>query len=140
VGTAWPPNRYRPAAVTDSGLSLIAYFVVAFVIVSPFAVVVVRRVLRERRAQRPTLDPDDGGLPSARTEDLATVFEAIESGRAGEENEFEVVVAERPTVDGLPADPAVVDALLIDAITRSGLRIVTDEPRDDGRIITLRRR
>jgi hypothetical protein len=140
VGTAGPPNRYRPPAVTDSGLSLIAYFVVAFVIVSPFAVVVVRRVLRERREQRPQVDPTDAGLPSRRADDLATVFEAIEAGRAGDEHEFEVVVATRPTVDGLPADAAVVDALLIDAITRSGLQIVSDEAGEDGRILTLRRR
>jgi hypothetical protein len=140
VGTGRLPNRYRPPTVTDAGLSLIAYFAIAFVIVSPFAVVVVRRVLRERRARRPELEPSDAPAASRRRDDLAAVFEAIEAGRAGDEDEFEVMVASRPLVDGLPTDPAVVDSLLTDAITRSGLRIVTDESGSDGRVLTLRRR
>jgi hypothetical protein len=126
--------------VTDQGLSLIAYFLVAFVIVSPFAIVVVRRVLRERRERRPDLEPTDAGPESRGPDDLATVFEAIDAGGAGDAKEFEVRVAGRPLVDGMVADPAVVDALLRDAIARSGLQIVTDEAGADGRILTLRRR
>lgn len=126
--------------MTDSGLSLIAYFVVAFVIVSPFAFVVVRRVIRERQARRPDLGPTEEAPDERSADDLATVFEAIDAGGAGDDEEFEVTVASRPLIDGMAADPAVVDALLMDAITRSGLRIVTDEAGADGRILTLRRR
>jgi hypothetical protein len=140
VGNGWPPNRYRPPAVSDSGLSLIAYFAVALVIVSPFAVIVVRRVLRDRRDRRPDPDPARPDDIPPRPDDLSAAFEAIEAGRAGGDEEFEVAVASRPLVDGVPAEPAVVDALLTDAITRSGLRIVAEEPAADGRILTLRRR
>jgi hypothetical protein len=130
--------------VTDQGLSLIAYFLVAFVIVSPFAYVVVRRVLRDRRESRADLEADAGaesnGAASRHADDLATVFEAIDAGGASEADEFEVTVAGRPLVDGMAADPAVVDALLRDAITRSGLRIVTDTAGANGRVLTLRRR
>lgn len=140
MGTGRPPNRYRPPAVSDSGLSLIAYFAVAFVLVSPFAFVVVRRVLRDRRSRRPDLHPAETRAAAHRPEDLATAFEAIEAGRASGEEQFEVTIASRPLVDGLPAQPAVVDALLSDAITRSGLLIVADEAGADGRILTLRRR
>jgi hypothetical protein len=126
--------------VTDSGLSLIAYFVVAFVIVSPFAVVVVRRVLRERRARHPDLDPIDARGEPRSPDDLASVFEAIDAAGAGDEDEIEVTVAGRPLIDGVSAEPAVVDALLRDAITRSGLRIVDDRTDADGRVLTLRRR
>jgi hypothetical protein len=140
VRTGRPPNHYRPPAVTDAGLSLIAYFAIALVIVSPFGVVVARRVLRERRARRPDLAPNGAPAAAHEPDDLAMVFEAIEAGRAGDRDQFEVTVATHPLVDGLPAEPAVVDALLIDAVTRSGLRIVAEEAGAEGRILTLGRR
>jgi len=71
-------------------------------------------------------------------DDLVAVIDAIEAGRSARDEEFEVRVAARPRLNGRPADAITVDALVQDALRRSGVIVVADETSPDGRVLTCR--
>jgi hypothetical protein len=121
------------AATTSSQLgSMFVFFLIALAIVSPFGYRRIRAVRRERRAFLGLDQPDEphdapvSGTPSRAVDDLANVVDAI--AVAGAELAREpggtriVDVPIHPLVEGRPSSPAVVDALLSDAVRRSGLR------------------
>lgn len=138
------------AAESSRISSMFVFFFIALLIVSPFGYKRVSAVLRERRmAALPASDDGESGPPTSRAEhperpadDLANVIAAIataghELTGAPDEDRL-VALPAQPLVEGRPASPAVVSALIDDAVRRSGLTadIVVD---DNGqRVVHLR--
>ena len=131
--------------------SMFVFFFVALLIVSPFGYRQMRATLRLRRerlgradpaAGAPT-DPGDAGDRADPT-DLAHVIAAIAAAGADLAHERDgarsVAVPPAPTVEGRPADDAVVRVLLDDAIRRGGLVARTEPTADGGHELTLTRR
>ena len=134
-------------AVEDSRISsMFVSFFIALLIVSPFGYRRIKATLAERRELLGRVDPDAGPTESGATtgadpDDLATVFDAIAvaaSELSGEPDGHRVVdVPTSPTVEGRPADPALVDALLDDAVRRIGLVAERSTRPDGGRRLRL---
>jgi len=144
-----PPVGSRPvlgAMATVEGDrigSMFLFFLIALVIVSPFGYRRIRAVLRERRAlvapsggteARASDDPargDAGG--GLHPDDVATVVREIDTAAAelvaDPAGSRTIDVPDEPLMGGRPAPGAVVEALLADAVRRSGLR---SEWIDDG--------
>jgi hypothetical protein len=122
--------------------SMVWLFLIALVIVAPYALVRVRRVLRDRDETRPPATPaveptdasTDGGAHDLEGVLLA-LDEAVEAGPA----EFELVVPAEPTVGGRPASPELVAAVLSDAARRAGLDAVEVVATDGGHRWRFRR-
>lgn len=120
-------------AVEDGRISsMFAFFFIALLIVSPFGYKRMKVLMAERRELLGRTVPEtnpDGTEPVAEAtsdpDDLAAVIDAV--GVAARElaedpaghRVVELPIA--PTVEGRPADAAVVNALLDDAVRRSGL-------------------
>ena len=114
---------------------------IALVIVSPYAVVKIRQV-RARRAAAAALavpapdSPTDDESARPRLED---VIEAISALGTDGDGRSTVLVPRDATVDGDPVPAAVADALVRDALARSGL-VATDElDTADGRLLECAR-
>lgn len=121
--------------------SMVTFFLIALVLVSPFGFRLYRRTVRERRALEAgdpltggdgDADGDAGDEPLIDRADLGLVVAAITAAGAdlGPGEAVELVVAGDSTLDGRPAPIAVVDAVLFDAARRSGL--VASWLPDDG--------
>jgi hypothetical protein len=139
VGVEAPVSRYRPAAMSDSGVAMIVSFAVAALVVAPFGYIVVRRVLQERRTLRLDVAPAEAPNADPSADDIGRVVAAIDDGATQGVDPFEVVLPRSVSLDGRPAPAALVDAIVGDAVRRSGLRIVRDEPGPDGRVLVLER-
>ncbi|HKY17110.1 MAG TPA: hypothetical protein VJM33_19435 [Microthrixaceae bacterium] len=132
--------------------SMAVYFLLAVVIVAPYAVVRVRRVLRDRRGRQAAGDgTDPGGAPSTAAassaadassepaDPLAAAVATIDAASdAGDE-----MVEVRVPIEGLigrrsvPADVA--DLLLGDALRRSGFVIEEERIENAERVLRCRR-
>ncbi len=127
------------AAEIQSG-TLARSLLIAAAIVTPYALYKVnqiRTMRRGREAAEATSDPDPmvGGGP--RLEDVvATIGELAADSSL---DSATVVVPDGVTVDGDVAPPELVDALVRDALRRSGLVATAELDSPAGRVIEVRR-
>ncbi len=133
--------------------SMALYFLVAMVVVGPYAVVRVRRIFREKAERAALLRPVDEVSPeqaeataaaeatarSKAEDDLGGAIDAIEAGRDGRDEQFEVRIPTHPRINGRPADPATAEVLVQDALRRSGIVVISEDSSPDGRVLTCRR-
>jgi hypothetical protein len=109
-------------------------FLIAAVVVAPFAFVTVRRILRERRDaaghatghdEANAAADGDGAEDPASSRDARQVVAAIraEALAHGPGEPFEVAVPADTTVGGRPADPGLVARLVADDLRRSGVEV-----------------
>ena len=100
-------------------------FLIAAVLVSPFALVKGRRILSDRRSRLAALAPPEPEAPVPDPSDLATVIAAITAGASslvpGET--FEVLVPAEPTLDGRVADALIASSIIEDAMSRSRVEV-----------------
>ena len=112
--------------------------VIALVVVAPFWFVLRRRM---RRADEPTEVP--GSSPEGAAPALEDLVERISELAAGAEvagGSVTVLVPRGLTIDGDPAPGPVVDAIVRDAIARSGLVPTAELDTAEGRMIECRPR
>lgn len=119
--------------------TLVRSLVIAAVIVSPYAVYKVRQVRNLRRTGQaaPSAEVADPGGAGPRLEDVIAEIDAIGSGETAGTT---VTVPTGVTVDGDVAPAAVVDALVRDALRRSGLVSTAELDSAAGRVLEVRRR
>lgn len=136
-----PPAASGLLAASDTGV-LMRSFVLAVVLVSPFALrqwwkVRTARLEAEARTEAAAPAPEPGPT-LARLEDVIDRVTEL-----GHETVTDAVVAlEVPTpvtIDGVPAPAELVDALLADALRRSGFEQVGVAGDEGGRVMTCRR-
>jgi hypothetical protein len=115
---------------------LVRSFVIAAVVLFPVWLYVRRRVLGDRRTPPP--EEPGGTAPSGpRLEDvIAAVPAAADDARLA--GSTTLTVPHGVTIDGTAADPATVDALVRDALRRSGLVAVAEVDSPAGRTLELR--
>jgi hypothetical protein len=108
--------------------TLVGSFLVALVIVSPFAYRQVRKVQRNRaRLVAPPTGPIEADdTTQAEDTDLVGVAARIATDAASREPgvDFWVSVPSVATLGGRPADRAIVESILADGLRRDGIRIV----------------
>jgi len=129
-----PPDRLgRVGAIVlmaadDQVGTLVGCFVIALVIVSPFAHRQVRKVQRNRaRLVAPPTNPvETEEDPPADDADLVTVAARIAADAASSEPgmEFWVSVPADATLSGRPADRAIVESIVADGLRRDGIEII----------------
>jgi hypothetical protein len=115
--------------------SMVWLFLIALVIVAPYGLVRVRRVLRDRDEGRPPTPPDAEAIDATTrvgARDLETVLAALDGAVEAGSEEFELVVPAEPTVGGRQASPELVAALLGDAARRAGVEVVPAGPSGGG--------
>jgi hypothetical protein len=112
---------------TDNQIpTLVGSFVVAAVLVSPFAYRQVRKVRREReRLAPPPPEPATAAEPVEDT-DLATAMARIATDAAAHEPgvEFTVPIPVVATLGGRSADRAIVESIVADGLRRDGVEIL----------------
>jgi hypothetical protein len=115
--------------------TLLRSFLIALVVVAPYAVYTWRRVRARRRASGATPDRAEVAATTPDAPRLEDVIAAIDAIGAGPAAGGTVLVPLDATVDGRPVPPAVVDALVRDALARSGLVATAEVDVADGRRI-----
>lgn len=127
------------ALVADvQGSVLVRSFLIAIVLMAPVWVLVRRRVVRSHAPEPETVrEPDPDETP--RLEDVIADVARLAT-EARNEGSVTLTVPAELTVDGRPADPAVVDALVRDSLRRSGLAAVAEVDTPAGRTLELRPR
>jgi hypothetical protein len=117
-------------------------FLIAVVLVSPFAYVTFRRLRAERRAETghpvgaaTDLEQDDeAGNPDGERDARRVVADVRAAALAHEPGErFEVTIPADTTIGGRAADRALVVLLVVDDLRRSGIEV-----EDPGAATTLR--
>lgn len=112
--------------------TMLALFVVALLVVTPYAVIRIRQVLADRAARRPPVEGAAADRPEERPhDDLARVVEAIAAGARTAEP-FEVRVPATPVHEGRPVPAEVVQGVLADALRRSRVVVSERRPGADG--------
>jgi hypothetical protein len=110
--------------------TLVGFFLIAAVIVSPYGYWQVRKV-RRRRAQLAGIAglaaplPADEPTPET-SSDLAMAVADIAAGAAAQEPgaHFEVTLPVGATIGGRPAEAAIVETIVADGLRRDGIEIV----------------
>ena len=132
-------------ADAESGV-LVRSFLIALVVVAPFGWWQWRRV-RAKRLERaaeaaPADEPDVAATPGSETPSVeALVARISELGDETPSGEIDmIVVPSRMTMAGTPAEPAVADAIVRDALSRSGLDVVAEMDDGESRVLECRRR
>ena len=124
-------------AEVQSGV-LARSLVIALVIVSPFWFVLRRRM---RRDEQPAEAPDATSAPGAPAlEDLVEEIGRLADTTEDAASPVTITVPRGLTIDGDPAPDAVVDAIVRDAIARSGLVPTAELDTAEGRMIECRPR
>ena len=146
LGAAIPfPAASGPVAALlaredSQAVTLVRLFLIAVVVISPYWV---PKALRWRRARSATRAARRAAnLPAPKVPEpgsLAAVLAGFEAAVAEGTDEATLVVPPDVTIDGRPAPPEVADAVLRDAIARSGFRIVTDAASGTERRLVCRR-
>jgi len=111
-------------------------FLIALIILSPWWGRWVWRFVRDRRAAaraavlaaRAEAEASRPPEPDA----LAKVIDAIEDGAVGGAERFDVIIPAVPTVERRPAERAVVDAIVTDALRRSRVDVEREDVNGDG--------
>jgi hypothetical protein len=112
---------------------------IALVVVAPFGVVLWRRVRARAAAQEPPTVPIDAPALDHRPSLEALIEEISRLGdRADPTATVTVTVPHALTVDGSDAPPAVVDAIVRDALSRSGLAPTAELDTDTARVLECR--
>ena len=106
--------------------------VIALVVVAPFWFVLRRRMRRDEAPVDPPSEPAVGAAPAL--EDLIERIAAMADAADGH-GTATVEVPHGLTIDGDPAPDAVVDAIVRDAIARSGMVPTAELDTAEGRII-----
>ena len=105
---------------------------IAAVVVAPFAWVMRRRVMRRRAALAPDIAPPEPAAPTLE----AVIDEIHRMGETrGADARLTLRVPHGVTIDGDPAPPPVVDAIVRDALSRSGLVPTAELDTGDARVI-----
>ncbi len=101
-------------------------FGVAVLVVSPFALVQLRRIRRDRRARRPAAPVVEAGGTALAPEDLAGLVGRITelAGSAKEGETFEITLPAAPTLEGRGVPVELVEGILADAVRRSSLDVI----------------
>jgi hypothetical protein len=112
---------------------------IALVIVSPYGIYKVREVRAMRREREAASRPVEVAPSGPVRPDLETIIEQI-SGFAGRADSAPptITVPHDVTVGGGDPPPGLVDALVRDALRRSGLVATAELDTPDGRMIELR--
>jgi hypothetical protein len=123
-------------AEAESGV-LLRSFLIAAAVVAPFGWWQWRRVRASRRAAaaalaEPEPPPNSSTLPSLESV-VAEIAERARQLRSGEECTLEV--PHRLGIDGTEAEPALLDALVRDALRRDGLRLTAEVGAGDHRVL-----
>lgn len=127
------------AAEIQSG-TLMRSLLIAAVIVAPYALYKInqiRTLRRGREAAQATGDDDSTVGTGPRLEDVVATIDRLASDASLDS--ATVVVPEGVTVDGDLAAPELVDALVRDALRRSGLTATAEIDTPTGRVIEVRR-
>lgn len=118
--------------------TLIRSLLIALVVVAPYGVHKWRQVQALRRERLAASTPDDAPEhdappPAPRLEDVIATIDELGANPAG--GPATVLVPSDATVDGRPVAPAVLDALVRDALARSGLVATAEVDTPEGRRI-----
>ena len=107
--------------------TLLGCFLVALVIVSPFAYRQVRKVQRARAALTPIIPAGEETAPIARSSDLAAAVGRITADAAGHDpgDEFTVLLPPEATLGGRRADRSIVESIVADGLRRDGIEILS---------------
>ena len=142
-----------PIAPSDRYGSMALYFFIALIIMLPFAVRRLRRVLADRPAGQTAVgspverdDPLDGGgdATEAGLTDLESVVTSIRAGAArlrdrdDAPDDITIVVPRHALIDGREADESVTAMLVRDTVRRSGLEVIVDEAEGGQRRLRCR--
>jgi hypothetical protein len=112
---------------------------IALVIVAPFGVVLWRRLRARAAAQEPPAVPTDAPVFDDRPSLEALIDEISRLGdRADPTTTVTVTVPHALTVDGSDAPPPVVDAIVRDALSRSGLVSTAEFDTETARVLECR--
>ncbi len=127
------------AAEIQSG-TLVRSLLIAAVIVSPYALYKINQV-RSLRREREAAEASDENSTQDRGPRLEDVIARIgELGADDSSDSATVTVPHGVTVDGDVAPPGLVDALVRDALRRSGLVATAEVDTPTGRVIEVHRR
>jgi len=118
----------------DQAVTLLRLFVIAVLLLSPWWGSRLWRWWRARAAARRAVRAANSSaeIPTPPEGSLAAVLADLETRIASKQEVIEVSVPSGVTVGGHPADPLIVDAVLADAIRRSGLTVMEDHTTPDG--------
>ncbi len=125
--------------------TMVRLFLVAALIISPFAFSTVRRLRADRWARRSPGDTDEAPPPGHDIDpgDLGLVITQIDDApdRFDADGIDELIIAPAAglTLDGRPVDDTVVAALVADAAARSGVEVVRDPATTPPRFVVRRR-
>lgn len=133
---------HPPQLLADvQSVVMLRSFAIAVVVVAPFGALLVRRV-RRRQAATAVAEPDTSVQPTEEAtptlesviDEISSLGEAVRSGRAGA-GPVTISVPRRLTMSGDEAPPAIVDAIVRDALLRSGLVPTAELDAGDVRVI-----
>jgi len=119
--------------------TLLRCLLIAAVIVTPYFIFQRRQVraaraeLAEQRGEQEVQPPPAD--PNA-LETLVALIEEIGTSHVGDDAPT-VTLMPHPTVDGRPADQLVIDAIVADALRRSGLHEIGRTDTDQGQLLRL---
>ena len=129
-------------AAEIQSVTLMRSLLIAAVVVSPYALYKINQIRTLRRgreaAQAATdTDPDSEARSGPRLEDVVATIDRLAADTSLDS--ATVVVPDAVTVDGDVAPPERVDALVRDALRRSGLTATAEIDTPTGRVIEVRR-
>jgi hypothetical protein len=106
--------------------TLVGCFLVALVIVSPFAYRQVRKVQRARAALQPAVPMVQDEVPATDDADLVATVGRITAAAAEQDPgaEFTVDLPTHATLGGRAADRSIVESIIADGLRRDGIEIL----------------